>query len=128
MKTRGEAEADICQAVIRFEKEYLGRGPLETRAFIIDDMVLVRLRKVLTQAELKLAQTADPARGRYLIKQLRQELIESGREMLDAEVHRILGVAVKSLHTDISTVTGERVIVFTLEERPKFRGDPERGG
>ena len=69
MKTRGEAEAEISQAVVRFEKEYLGRGPLESRTYLIDDLVLVRLKKVLTQAELQLAQTADPARG--LIKQLR---------------------------------------------------------
>jgi uncharacterized protein YbcI len=88
--------------------------------------VLVRLRKVLTQAELKLAHTADPARGRDLIKQLRQELIERGREMLEADVCAILGVAVRSLHTDISTVTGERVIVFTLTERPRFRSESER--
>ena len=127
MKTRGEAEAEVSQAVIRFEKEYLGRGPLEARTYVIDDLVLVRLRKVLTQAELKLAQTADPARGRDLIKQLRQELIERGRGMLEADLREILGVGILSLHTDISTVTGERVIVFTLAERPRFRGDPDGG-
>ncbi len=123
MKTRGEAEAEISQAVVRFEKEYLGRGPLESRTYLIDDLVLVRLKKVLTQAEIQLAQTADPSRGRDLIKQLRQELIERGRDMLEADLRRILGVGVRSLHTDISTVTGERVIVFTLEERPVFRGE-----
>jgi uncharacterized protein YbcI len=127
MKTRGEAEAEISQAVVRFEKEYLGRGPLESRTFLIEDMVLVRLKKVLTQAEIQLAQTADPARGRDLIKQLRQELIERGRGMLEADLRRILGVGVRSLHTDISTVTGERVIVFTLAERPVFRGESPDG-
>lgn len=127
MKTRGEAEAEISQAVIRFEKEYLGRGPLETRTYIVDDMVVVRLRKVLTQAEIKLAQAADPARGRDLIKQLRQELIERGRAMLEGDIRAVLGVDIRSLHTDISTVTGERVIVFTLEERPKFRGEAAAG-
>ncbi len=123
MKTRGEAEAEVSQAVIRFEKEYLGRGPLETRTYVIEDLVLVRLTKVLTQAELKLAQSTDPARGRDLIKQLRQELLERGRVMLENEVGAILGVGIRSLHTDISTVTGERVIVFTLEGRPRFRGE-----
>ena len=126
MRTRGEAEADVSRAVVRFEKEYLGRGPLETRTYIIDDLVIVRLRKVLTQAEIKLAQSADPGRGRDLIKQLRQELIERGRDMLEADVREVVGVGIRSLHTDISTVTGERVIVFTLDEVPKFRG--ESGG
>jgi uncharacterized protein YbcI len=124
-RTRGEAEAELSQAVIRFEKEYLGRGPLETRTYIIEDLVVVRLKKVLTQAELKLAESADPARGRDLIKQLRQELIERGRPMLEADLRQILGVGIRSLHTDISTITGERVIVFTLAERPRFRGESE---
>jgi uncharacterized protein YbcI len=53
-KTRGQLEAEICDAVIKFEKEYMGRGPVETKAYIIDDMVLVRLKNVLTQAELQI--------------------------------------------------------------------------
>lgn len=58
-KTKGQVEAEICEAVIKFEKEYMGRGPLETKAYIIDDMVLVRLKNVLTQAELRLAEATD---------------------------------------------------------------------
>jgi uncharacterized protein YbcI len=114
-RTKGQIEAEICDAVIRFEKEYMGRGPLETKAYILDDMVLVRLKNVLTQAELKLAEAADRKDGRELIKRLRITLIEQGRPLLEALVEQIMGVKVKSLHTDISTVTGERVILFTLE-------------
>ena len=33
-------ERAISQAMIRFEKEFMGRGPLETKAYIIEDMVL----------------------------------------------------------------------------------------
>jgi uncharacterized protein YbcI len=33
---------------------------------------------------------------------------------LESAVEEILGVKIKSLHTDISTVTGERVILFSL--------------
>lgn len=118
MKTKRELEKDISQAIIRFEKEFMGRGPLETKAYLLDDMVLVRLKNVLTPAELKLSESESPERGRYLIKQVRQELIERGRPLLDAVIKDILGVAVTSLHTDISSKTGERIIVFTLEARP----------
>ena len=120
MKSKRETERDISQAINRFEKEYMGRGPLETRSYIIDDMVLVRLTNVLTPAELKLAESETRERGRYLIKQVRQELIERGRPLLDAVIKDILKVDVISLHTDISAKTGERVIVFTLAERPEF--------
>ena len=113
-----EVEREISKAIIRFEKEFMGRGPLDARTYIIDDMVLIRLKNVLTPAELKLAETGDHRRGRYLIKQMRQELIEQGRPLIDAVIADILKIPVVSLHTDISARTGERVIVLTLESRP----------
>lgn len=131
-KTQRELEADISQAIIRFEKEVMGRGPLETRTYILDDMVVIRLKGVLTQAEIKLAEADDRRRGRYLLKQVRQELIDQGRPILAAIVRDLLGAEIQSLHTDISTRTGERVIVLTLEQKPACveRGrqmDVERG-
>ncbi|MFG0254903.1 MAG: DUF2294 domain-containing protein [Rhodopirellula sp. JB053] len=120
MPSKRETEREISKAIIRFEKEFMGRGPLETRSYIVDDMVLIRLKNVLTPAELKLAESERHERGRYLIKQMRQELIERGRTLLDAAIKDILHINVVSLHTDISAKTGERVIVFTLEEKPTF--------
>lgn len=113
-KTKGQLEAEICEAVIKFEKEYMGRGPLETKAYIIGDMVLVRLKNVLTQAELRLAEATDRKDGRELIKRVRIALLEQGRPLLESTVEEIVGVKTRSLHTDISTVTGERVILFSL--------------
>lgn len=118
MKSRGELEAEISQAIIRFEKEFMGRGPLETKSYLIDDMVLVRLKGVLTPAEHKLVEAEEKHQGRELIKQARHKLLEHGRPLLEIVIRDILGVGVKSLHTDISTKTGERIIVFTLESKP----------
>ncbi len=115
MKNKSELEAAISQAIIRFEKEFMGRGPLETKTYLVDDMVLVRLKGVLTPAEHKLVEAEAKHQGRELIKQARHKLLEHGRPLLEAVIHDILGVCVKSLHTDISTKTGERIIVFTLE-------------
>jgi uncharacterized protein YbcI len=81
-------------------------------------MIIVRLKGVLTKAELQLANTENTERGRKLIKEMRIELIEKGRPLLDAVVESITGQKVISLHTDISTTTGERVILFTLENEP----------
>lgn len=118
MKTKGELESEISNAIIRFKREYMGRGPREVRTFLVEDMAVVRLRGVLTPAEQRLAQIEDPHRGRDLIKQLRVELIEQGREILEAAIQQILGVKILSLHTDISTRTGESIIVFTLSSDP----------
>lgn len=113
-KTQGELESEISEALIKFEKEYMGRGPNETKTYLIDDMILVRLRGVLTPAEKQLAKTDKDGSGRELIKQVRRELIEKGRLLLEAVVKDITKRQVTSLHTDISTVTGERIIIFTL--------------
>ena len=118
MKTRGELEAAVSQMIIRFEKEYMGRGPLETKSILIDDLLLVRLKGVLTPAEIKLAESKE--RGRYLLKQVRQQLLDFGRPLLVSAVEDIVGVPVQSVHTDISTKTGERIIVFTLAAKPRF--------
>ena len=120
MATKGELEAEISQAIIRFKKEYMARGPLGVRTYTPDDMALVRLKGVLTAAEQKLAEVEERSRGRDLIKQMRLELIEHGRPMLDHVVGDVLGVEVLSLHTDVSTKTGESVMLFTLAGRPQF--------
>ena len=122
-KTKGQIEAEISEAVIRFEKEYMGRGPLETKSYLLDDMVLVRLKGVLTQAEHQLASTGEGSRGRELIKQVRIELLEKGRPILESVIEGVTNQTVRSLHTDISTSTGERVILFTLDGPIQFRHD-----
>ena len=120
MKTQGQLEAEIAEAITRFEKEYMGRGPTETRAFLVQDMVLVRLRGVLTPAEQKLIVSDDSNEGRRLVKRIRMELLENARELLAAVIADITGCPVISMHTDISTTTGERVIIFILDTPPTF--------
>lgn len=114
-KSRVQIESEVSDAIVRFEKEYMGRGPTETRTYVLSDLILVRLSNVLTKAELQLVKGSDSVRGRDLIKEIRVELLEKGRPLLEAVVEDITGCKVKSLHTDISTITGERVILFTLD-------------
>lgn len=124
-KTIGEIEAEISQAMIRFEKEIMGRGPLETRTFLVEDMVLIRFKGVLTPGEIRLAEAGDSQRGRDLVKQARQELLNHSRPRLEAMIRDVLGVEVRSLHTDISTKTDERLIVLSLDRKPDL-GPAER--
>ncbi len=114
-KNKGQIEAEISEAIIKFEKEYMGRGPEETKTYIIDDMVIVRLKRVLTPAEQQLAKTTEGSTGRALVKQVRTELLEKALPLLNAVITEITGKNIISLHTDISTVTGERMIIFTLD-------------
>ena len=112
MKTKGEIEAEISRAMVQFEIDYMGRGPKEATTHIVADMVLVRLKGVLTPAEQQLTQTAD---GGELVKKMRSTLIEKARPLLDRVVGDITASRIIDLHTDISTSSGERIFVFTLE-------------
>lgn len=119
--TRGEAETEIAQAIVKFEREYMGRGPEDARVYLFEDIIFIRLRGVLTPAERQLAKADDSSAGRKLIKEVRQELLEKARMLIETIIYDVLGFKTKSMHTDISTTTGERIIVFTLEGKPLFR-------
>jgi uncharacterized protein YbcI len=121
MKTQGEIEAAICEGINRFEQEYMGRGPKDIHSFLIDDLLVVRLKGVLTAAEQQLAKSPPPDKGRDLLKQVRGQLIETARPFLEAMIEGVTGVKTLSLHHDISTVTGEEVVLFTLTESPLYR-------
>ncbi len=110
-RTKGQVEAEISKALVKFEREYMGRGPTMVKTYILQDMVIVRLTGVLTPAEEHLVRIE----GVELIKQVRAKLLESGRRLIDEAIHRITGCQPMSMHADLSTKTGERVILFTLE-------------
>lgn len=108
-------EADISDAITRFEKEYMGKGPLETKTHILEDMIIIRLRGILTKAEIKLLKTDRKFKVRDLIKQFRNELLENGRVILETIIKTITKRKVRTLHSDISTVNDEKIIIFILE-------------
>src|SRR2546429_7153989 len=98
MKSQGEIEAAICEGISRFEQDYMGRGPKDIHAHLIDDLLVVRLQGVLTAAEQHLVKSLPSEKGRELLKQVRTHLIETARPLMEAMVQEITGVKVVSLH------------------------------
>lgn len=121
MKTQGELEAEVCDGLRSFEQEYMGRGPKDIHANLIGDLLVVRLQGVLTAAEKQLVGSLVADKGRELLKQVRTQLIETARPVLESMVQKVTCVKVVSLHHDISTTTGEEVVVFTLARSPQVR-------
>ena len=121
MKTQGEIEAAIGDGISRFEQDCMGRGPKNIRAHLIDDLVIVRLKDVLPPAEQHLVKQRADVEGRDLLKQVRTHLIETARPVMETMVQEITGVKVVSLHHDISTLTGEEIVLFTQAGAPLFR-------
>jgi uncharacterized protein YbcI len=138
MKSQGEIEAAVCDGVSRFQQEFIGRGPRDIRAHLVGGLVVVHLQGVLTPAERQLiaprevggngpgnghAAGADHegGNGRALLKQIRAHMVSAGRPRLEQVVEAATGVKLVSVHHDISTVTGEEVLVFSLAESPACR-------
>jgi uncharacterized protein YbcI len=119
--TQEESEAAICDGIIRFQEEYMGWRSEQIHVHFIKDLLVVRIQGVLTLAERQLGKSLSPEKGRDLIKQVRKQLLEVARPMLESLVHEVAGVKVLSMHHDISTVTGEEVVIFSLADAPRFQ-------
>lgn len=150
MKSQGEIEAAVCEAVSRFQQESIGRGPKDIHCHLLGTLVVVRLQGVLTPAERQLLDDGCPAaesdaagdgepdrdprpsngngngNGRALVKQLRHHVVANGRGRLGRIVEDAVGVRLVSVHHDISTVTGEELLVFSLSEAPACRPPKKR--
>ena len=111
-RTKGQLEAEVSKALIKFELEYMGRGPADAKTYVVRDMILVRLKGILTPAEHQLIKVE----GVELLKDVRAKLLESGRDMLDRIIKDLVGCDVISMHADLSTRTGERIILFIVSE------------
>lgn len=111
--TKGQAEAKISEAVSKFEIEYMGRGPKQIRTLIVQDLIIIRLKGFLSQSEQKLAENSQ---GVELLKKVRMMLFENSRSCLVALIKEIVNVEVISTHSDVSTKTGEKIIVMTVDE------------
>lgn len=120
-KSQGEIESSVAQGMARFEQEYLGRGPRDVHAHLLGDLLVVRLLGVLTAAEQHLVEVSTSGQGRELLKQVRTVLIETASPQITSMIQVITGVRVLSMHHDISTVTGEEIVAFSLSAPPSCR-------
>ena len=125
---KGAIESAITSAMVHYQAELTGHGPTEARTYILEDLVIVRFKGILSRIEQQLAQQSE---GRRLIKQMRMVLREGCSGELQEIVARETGCSVVSSHADISTRTGERVEIYVLDrnlERKLRRRDDQPEG
>jgi uncharacterized protein YbcI len=111
--TKGQMEAKISEIISKFEIEYMGRGPKTIKTYILNDIIIVRLTGFLSPSEQKLT---DNPQGIELFKKVRTSLFEGGRGYLETLITDAIDVAIVSTHSDISTKTGEKIIVITVDK------------
>ncbi len=126
MKTQGELEAAVCDGITRFKQKYMGRGPKDIHAHLPGDLLVIRVLGVLTEAEQLLVKSLPAEKGRDLLKQVRTQLLETARPILETLIQEITAVKVVGMHHDISTTTGEEVVLFTLATPPEVREAKKR--
>jgi uncharacterized protein YbcI len=110
--TKGQLEAKLSDIISKYEQEYMGRGPKAIRTYVIGDMIIAKLMGFLSPSELKLTENPN---GIELFKKVRTLLFENGREQLEALIKNVIDVEVVSTHSDISTKTGEKIIILTVD-------------
>jgi uncharacterized protein YbcI len=111
-RRQNKTEAGISDEMMAFQHEFVGRGPDRIKTRIVEDLVIVRSFGVFTPAEKQLAESFE---GRRLIKAMRQQVLEAGRPVLEGIVQEHTGAEVVSVHSDISTKSGEWLDVFVLD-------------
>jgi uncharacterized protein YbcI len=121
MKTQGEIESAVSEGMGRFQQEYMGRGPRDVRVHLLGDLLVVRLKGVLTAAEQHLLVKLPCEKGKDLLKQVRSHLMELARPTVAAMVEGITGVKVVSVFHDICTDAGDEIVVFSLQDAPMVR-------
>ncbi|MBN6887313.1 uncharacterized protein YbcI [Cytobacillus horneckiae] len=104
-------EAEISEAFIKQQRDLIGRGPQETKTYIVHDMVIVRFKGVLTVEEKHLVEHET---GKRVVKQMRQVLREIYSKTFEEIVEKYTKCQVLSSHSDISTKMGERIEVFVV--------------
>ena len=126
--TKGTIEAEVANAVVRFQREQQGRGPNEVRAHLIGDLVLVRCGGIFTPTEARLAASEE---GRKLIKSSRQELRSIVRREIETILGAIVGCRVLRSYVDVDVEAAEMIEVYVLEmdlEKSLLRQDLDRLG
>ena len=121
LRTQGVIESGVCEIMTVFVRQILGRGPTEVRAFVVEDMILVRLKGTLTAAEKHLSTLTPAEKGRDLVKGVRSQLLEGSECQLRHLIEHIVECRCLAIHHDLNTITGEQMFVFTLEGRPSCR-------
>lgn len=115
---RRQIEASISEAIAKLERTQVGRAPQQVKSYIIEDMVIIRLKGILTSIEHELTKYPE---GIDLIKRSRVCLVEKAQNTFKKIIRNLLNVEVIAFYADISTKIEEASMIFTLCEKVESR-------
>lgn len=98
---------------MRLHREFYGRGPLNFKLYVVDDIIVIKYKGVLSESEKQIAETSD---GAEMIKNIRRRGFDINLDKLKFEVENFLNTKILNVFTDILPKDDEKVTVFTFTE------------
>lgn len=120
--TKGQIEDNVTKKAIKYYLDTLGVGPTSAKTYIVEDMIVIRMKGNLLPIEKKLLQNV---KGVELVKNLRRNLLETNINEIIEIIKNITGQNIISAHRDLSTRSGEIVYIFILDKNFEKQLDSE---
>ena len=111
--TKGQIESKISETITKLKTEYIGKGPREVKSYILEDIIVIRLRGGLTILEKQLSEDAE---GIKLVKMSRIYLLEKSKNELEKLLKDLLNVTVTAYYADINPKIEEMFIILDLNK------------
>jgi len=111
--TKGQIEDTLTKKATKFYLDTLGVGPTNAKTYIIEDMIVIRMKGNLLPIEKKLLENV---KGVELVKNLRRSLHESSINEIIEIVKVVTNQNIISAHRDVSTRSGEIIYIFILDK------------
>lgn len=105
-------EEEFSQEITALLRTHLGLETIEAQAHFVDDLILIRVRGVLTPAEISLAERSD---GQELVEGTLYQLFETTRPFVGKLVRESVGRDLLNLRFYLDTVTGEQLILVWVD-------------
>jgi uncharacterized protein YbcI len=120
--TKGQIEDTVTKKAIKYYLDTLGVGPTSAKTYIVEDMIVIRMKGNLLPIEKKLLQNA---KGVELVKNLRRNLLETNINEIIEIIKNVTGQNIISAHRDLSTRSGEIIYIFILDKNFQKQLDSE---
>ena len=110
-----EFDGALRPIIERFEKFYLGRSSHEIEIARCSDLIVIRCKGVLTDAESRLLHADPTTEGREMIVQMYRKMVRQAQESLTGAVESTLKVSVRSLFCDLDPTNGDSLLAMAYD-------------
>ena len=78
----------LSNEMVRAQKRFFGKGPTEAKSYMLDDMLIIVMRGVLTTAEKTMLEFGQPDQVRQFRQLFENEMTERLTDMIDRRTDR----------------------------------------